>query len=268
MRRTLCGLAIVATAGTGASPTRAVGSPFPPFAVVELFTSEGCSSCPPAEQIFSDLLAGAEARRQPVYGLAFHVDYFDDQGWKDPFSSAASTDRQNAYQPFTRTGEVYTPQMIVNGTEELVGAERSRAGRDVDAALASPARAGVELHVVPATPSRERGSAPAGAVTVSYSVTGAPGRAVLDLALVESGVTSRVSAGENAGRTLRHDNIVRAFVTVSLGRRPTGAATLVMPAGVVAGQASIIAFVQDPSSMAILGAARTGVPDTVRPATE
>jgi len=268
VRRLLCALAIAAMAGAGASSARAVGSPFPPFAVVELFTSEGCSSCPRAERIFSDLLAGAEARRQPVYGLAFHVDYFDDQGWKDPFSSAASTERQDAYQPFTRTGEVYTPQMIVNGTEELVGAERSRAGREVDAALANPARAGVELHVVPSAPPRDRGPGGAAAVTVSYSVTGAPGRAILDLALVESGVTSRVSAGENAGRTLRHDNVVRAFVTVSLGRRPTGAATLVIPAGVVAGQASIIGFVQDPSSMAILGAARTGLPEIVRPLTE
>ena len=261
MGRLLSGLAIFAVAYAHSVPTRAVDGPFPPFAVVELFTSEACSSCPPAERIFSELVARAAARQQPVYGLAFHVDYFNGLGWTDPFSSADSTARQNAYQRFTRTGEVYTPQLIVNGTHELVGAERSRAGTEVDAALARPATAGIEIEldaVATALLRQGESAGPAG-VTVSYSVVGAPRRAVLNLALVESGLTSHVSSGENSGRTLTHDNVVRAFVTVPLRSRPTGTATLVIPAGVVAGHASIIGFVQDPSSMAILGAAASAL---------
>ena len=261
MGRLLSGLAIFAVAYAHSAPAPAVDRPFPPFAVVELFTSEGCSSCPPAERVFSELEARAAARQQPVYCLAFHVDYFNGLGWTDPFSSADSTDRQNAYQRFTRTGEVYTPQLIVNGTHELVGAERSRAGSEVDAALARPARAGLELGLdnVAAAALREGESAGPATVTVSYSVVGAPSRAVLNLALVQSGLTSHVSSGENSGRTLTHDHVVRAFVTVPLRSRPSGTATLDVPAGVVAAHASIIGFVQDPSSMAILGAAASAL---------
>jgi len=254
MGRLLSGLAIFAVAYAQSAPAPAVNRPFPPFAVVELFTSEGCSSCPPAERVFSELVARAAARQQPVYGLAFHVDYFNGLGWKDPFSSADSTDRQNAYQHVTRTGEIYTPQLIVNGTHELVGAERSRAGIEVDAALARPARTGLGLAFA-AAPLRDGKSGGPAVVTVTYSVAGAPRGAVLHLALVERGLTSHVSSGENSGQTLSHDNVVRAFVTVSPRNRPTGTATLSIPAGVVAAQASIVGFVQDPSSMAILGAA-------------
>lgn len=198
-----------------------------PFAVVELFTSEGCSSCPPADAVLNEL-----ARQPHVFALAFHVDYWNYLGWPDPFSNAKYTDRQRTY-----SRDIYTPQMIVNGTEIFVGSDRSRAQRVIAAALKR--RAAVNLHLT------WRNGA------VDYEVTGASPEDVLQLALVESGLVQKVPRGENAGRTLRHDNVVRAFVSVSLDKNATGSAKLPAPTG---NNSAIIGFVQQPASKAVLAA--------------
>jgi len=89
--------------------------------VVELFTSQSCSSCPPA-----DALLGELARRGDVVALGFHISYWDGLGWKDPFSSRSSTDRQRAYARLFGLGQVYTPQMVVDGAREMVGSDRDQ----------------------------------------------------------------------------------------------------------------------------------------------
>src|SRR3954471_21757782 len=86
--------------------------------VLELFTSQGCSSCPPAEAYIGEL-----SRRKDVLALAFHVDYWDDLGWKDPFSLAMSTERQQMYSAARRRASVYTPQVVIDGTEDFVGTD-------------------------------------------------------------------------------------------------------------------------------------------------
>ena len=202
-----------------------------PFAVVELFTSEGCSSCPPADTLLNEL-----ARQPQVFALAFHVDYWNYLGWADPFSQAQFTDRQRAYGR-----ETYTPQMIVNGTEVFVGSDRTKAKRAIEAALKRPTV--VELKL------RWDNQA------IAYEVTGAPKDVVLHLALLESGITQKVSRGENAGRTLRHDNVVRVFETVRLDQRLTGAISLKLPANLKGENVSVIGFVQAAGSSTILGTA-------------
>src|SRR5579862_9988408 len=92
-------------------------------AVVELFTSEGCSSCPPAEAYVGEL-----ARQKDVLALAFHVDYWDDLGWKDPFSLKMSTERQYTYSRVLGHSSVYTPQVVIDGKDEFVGTDRRRIG--------------------------------------------------------------------------------------------------------------------------------------------
>src|SRR5271168_3386935 len=87
--------------------------------VVELFTSQGCSSCPPADALLGDM-----ARRDDVIALGFHISYWDGLAWKDPFSSQSSTDRQRAYSRLFHLGQVYTPQMVVDGAREMVGSDR------------------------------------------------------------------------------------------------------------------------------------------------
>ena len=161
--------------------------------LVELFTSEGCSSCPPADAVLARL-----HREQPVPGvqlivLSEHVDYWNSLGWKDPFSAALFSDRQGQY-----SGHIYTPQAVVDGRADVLGSDERAIVRAV-------AAAGREPHGtlrLTATPSGVR-----------IAVTGLSGHsdAEVMVAVVEDGLVSRVERGENAGRTLAHTAVVRAL---------------------------------------------------------
>src|SRR5579872_5297720 len=95
--------------------------------VIELFTSQGCSSCPAADKNLAELIEEAEKKGLPVYGLSFHVDYWNYIGWKDPYSRSEYTARQREYSSFLNSETVYTPQMIVNGEVEFVGSDKKAA---------------------------------------------------------------------------------------------------------------------------------------------
>lgn len=219
-------------------------------AVVELFTSEGCSSCPPADAVLADL----STSDRPVYVLAFHVDYWDDLGWPDRFASHENTLRQRAYARAFGTSGVYTPQMIVGGTEQFTGSDRDRAAGAVARALSHPAE--VQLVLRPRASGRD-------AVTVDFDAPDAPSGAVLNIAVVEHSASTSVRAGENAGKTLHHTNVVRAFLSTPF-RAPSGSALLHVPSSLPRDGAELIAYVQQPSSdrggMPILGAARGQLP--------
>lgn len=233
----------VAPAETTASPA-ALRAPSPeaaPIAVIELFTSEGCSSCPPADRLLLDLAARDDAR---LFPLAFHVDYWNRLGWADPFSDATFSERQRAYARAFGSGRVYTPQMVVNGEEEFIGSRRVEAERIIQNALDAPALATIDL-------STEVEDA---SVRIEYDVSDAPSEAVLHLALVQRQVEQAVPRGENAGRTLRHANVVRAFATMPAG---FGSQTLVLPPDLDTDNATIVAYVQTPGMTRILGASRT-----------
>ena len=217
----------------------------PGVAVVELFTSEGCSSCPPADAVLAE----------PVYALGFHVDYWDSLGWPDRFASADYTERQRAYgQAFGESG-IYTPQMIVDGREQFVGSDRERAAASIARALRRPAPARVSLRV--------RSSGP-NALGVDYQVTGAPAGARLNVAVVERAASVVVKAGENAGRTLHHSDLARAFSVETL-TVPSGTATLNLPPDLPREESDVIAYVQGAPAggaegMAVLGASRASLP--------
>jgi hypothetical protein len=222
-----------------------------PIAVVELFTSDGCSSCPPADEALEALADAGDAR---IYPLAFHVDYWDELGWKDRFASPAFTMRQQAYAHVLGVRGLYTPQMIVNGAEELIGSDRARAQVTLSHALERAATLRVSIH------SRDAG--PRGAL-VDYEVSEAPPGAVLNVAVVERRVTTSVRAGENAGKTLRHTNVVRGLVTVPL-TGPRGTVLVPIPSSLSRAGAELTAYVQRdaaPSAggrgLAVLGASRT-----------
>jgi hypothetical protein len=119
---------------------RAAQPPPPVPVVVELFTSEGCASCPPADSVLEKLIASQPVAGARIIGLGEHVDYWDRLGWKDRFSSAAVTSRQRQYQARFRTESIYTPQMIVDGRAEFVGGDDSAARRAVERALAPAQR--------------------------------------------------------------------------------------------------------------------------------
>jgi len=166
--------------------------------VVELFTSQGCSSCPPA-----DALLGELAKRDDVLALAFHVDYWDRLGWKDPFSSPMATARQRAYARFLGLRTVYTPQVVVDGRDEMVGSDRRAVARAIAAARAAQ---GIDVSLA-----REAGEL----VVRVGSVEGA-GRTSVQLVAYAPGHVTRVTAGENGGRNLANVNIVRSVETLGL----------------------------------------------------
>ena len=230
--------------------------------VVELFTSEGCSSCPPADALLAELDA-----RQPVDGAQIiaieeHVDYWNHLGWADPFSSSEWTDRQQDYGAALRS-EQYTPQMIVGGQYELVGGRSDSAVRAI-----AQARQLANVHV---TIERKAGKDPAEPV-FALSVTApaepsAKDAAEIWLAATEGGLASQVSRGENAGRTLRHAPVLRAlhFVGTLHGERAAAPFQREVPVKLRPEwnrqNLSVIVFVQEKKSRHILGAAAEKVSD-------
>jgi hypothetical protein len=222
------------------------------FAVVELFTSQGCESCPPAEEVLTEIEREARTRGEPVFALGFHVDYWDYLGWPDRFGHAAYSARQQAYARAFDTGQLYTPQMIVNGTVEFVGSDSRRAAAAITSALTAPASAPLALSV------EDAAAGDGHRVVVEYQAERRPERAVLNVAIVERGLVSDIAKGENAGRTLRQDNVVRAFTSIGLDAE-RGRVELEVPPDLDPRQASVIGYVQNDGDKAIVGAAAIDV---------
>ena len=206
------------------------------MAVVELFTSEGCSSCPAAEAVLARL---ASVYPDKVYLLEFHVDYWNRLGWNDPFSSAAYTDRQQKYNRAPGADGVYTPQAVINGSNHFVGSNEAGIRKTVETSLKSASSA----------------------ITISDKLTGKlvsikydceiQNEAVLNIALVQRDAHTFVKAGENKGRTLAHTQVVRDFITVPA--KP-GSTTLHLPDGGDAKDFSLIAYLQNKKTYAVTGA--------------
>ena len=166
-------------------------------AVVELFTSEGCSSCPSADALLAKLDG---EKRKNVYVLSFHVDYWDRLGWKDSYSNPQWTARQRAYVDHLHLESAYTPQAVVNGQEEFVGSDKLRLYTSVDNALHNSAATALQLTSV----------LQGNKLSVSYA-TSQKSNANINIALVQTEATSQVKSGENSGRSLHHINVVRDF---------------------------------------------------------
>jgi hypothetical protein len=165
--------------------------------MVELFTSEGCSSCPPADKLLAEL-----ASRPDVLTLSFHVDYWDRLGWKDPYSSHEATERQNRYATLLHLTSVYTPQIIVDGKWQAVGSDRA----DVEHALDLARRSYKEI---PVTLALDHGRA-----HVNVSAVDVAAGSVLLIGFDRRHVTA-VKRGENSGRTLAHVDVVRGVEEIA-----------------------------------------------------
>lgn len=223
--------------------------------VVELFTSEGCASCPPAEA----LLARME-RMQPVAGariiaLEEHVDYWNQLGWTDPFSAPQFHARQNEYALAAHVENIYTPQMIVNGQVGFEGDDANRAYEEIGKAAQPP----VTVVDLSAAPNAHDGELIDLTVRISNPKTAKLHDANLYLAVTESNIAVRASGGENAGRTLRHSEVVRSFNAI--GRiDPKGASagqvvsTLRLPHEWRRENLHAVVFVQEKQTFRITGA--------------
>jgi hypothetical protein len=216
--------------------------------LVELFTSEGCSTCPPADKLLAKLDELQPVNGVMVIALEEHVDYWDHQGWRDPFSSADFTARQQRYAGLLHIESPYTPEMVIDGRSEFVGNDSQRALRELSSAAGSPK---TPVHIVVKDKSADRIS-----IAVNVDATKASGDVLL--AIAETGLASDVARGENAGRNLKHSAVVRKLSTI--GKLKPGEPLSAEPVVKLAKQwkpenLRAVVFVEDGASRKVLGAA-------------
>lgn len=245
-------VALLASAAVaGPSPgtdARAAETPSRIPVLVELFTSEGCSSCPPADALLARLSAEQPIPGAEVIALGLHVDYWDRLGWKDPFSSPLFSARQRSHAARFRSSRIYTPQLVVDGEVELVGSDERRAR----GAIAEAARR-TKPPVAISAGSRRGGRL---AVTIRLeSLPASARRASLLVALVDDARTTEVPRGENAGRTLSHAAVARSLTEV--GRlRPGAPFTWEGDLPDASGAGSVVAFVEETESGRVVAVGR------------
>lgn len=213
------------------------------ISVLELFTSEGCSSCPPADELMGKIQS---EYNDQVYVLSYHVDYWDHQGWKDIYSNADYTKRQYRYAGLFRSASVYTPQVVVNGKAEYIASRETIVRNAIKEALSKPAPAQLEL-----TPTLVDNK-----LEVNYTVSGAFKNSHLLLAIVQKSAQSEVKRGENAHRVLSQFQIVHHLNATALTGDGKGTVILPVPTAFNTTDFEIIGFVQDINTGAVLGAAR------------
>jgi hypothetical protein len=228
--------------------------------MVELFTSEGCSSCPPADVLLLQL-----EDRQPVAGaeiiaLSEHVDYWNRLGWTDPYSSALFSQRQSEYAKAFGLDDIYTPQMVVDGTAQLVGNNPKKALEVITKAVNTPK---ARVTIVPSVNTQAKEAA----VTISVEKLPqlkAGDKAEVMLAVTESHLHSSVLRGENSGRKLAHTAVVRKLKSIgkmdSSNQRFSATQTVTMEKGWKPENIKVVAFVQERGSRRILGAASVKLP--------
>ncbi|MFK7960937.1 MAG: DUF1223 domain-containing protein [Phycisphaerales bacterium] len=231
----------------------------PGTAVAELYTSEGCSSCPPADAVLADLLESPRVADGSLILLSFHVDYWDRLGWPDRFAAPAFTRRQREANRLIGEDRLYTPQLIVGGTDGFVGSDRPRADRAI-AAIAAPVAPGDGANAErredadgsgqPALRARRAPATAAKRVAVEVQTIGIPASDTIFAFLVQPEAASDVTRGENAGRTLEHHRIVRAMASRQAAEREGAGEgfriTLKAPAGVDPDACAIVALAQSP----------------------
>lgn len=213
------------------------------FAVVELFTSEGCSSCPPADELMAKLQA--ETKGQNIYFLAYHVDYWDRLGWKDHFSSNEFTVRQQQYQDWLSLYVMYTPQFIINGTTEFAGYNETSLYKKVSDALAMKQTANLELTATSDTDS----------LYVDFKTNLIQKNTSLFIATVQKNATSKVERGENKGNTLHHVQIVKQLQGFIMTENK-GNIILEKPVGFNSKDWELIGFIQNTSTGKISATAK------------
>lgn len=210
--------------------------------VMELFTSQGCSSCPPA-----DKLVGSYSSEPNILTLSFHVDYWDRLGWKDAFSSKAFSDRQYKYASAFKT-DVYTPQVIINGEAAMVGSDESKINAAIEKILDEKPASFLTI----ITTKVDKGK-----VDVLFNVKGNTPNDIVDMAVVEEKTETRIGAGENMGAKLTDHNVVRNFETIDSAREGENHTEINLPKGIDIKNLTIIAYLQQRDSNKITAAAKS-----------
>jgi hypothetical protein len=239
LRRIAAGIAMALVAAS-APAQRAV--------LVELFTSEGCSSCPPADALLRQVNGTQTSGGQWIVGISEHVTYWNSLGWSDPFSSSLYTERQNDYSQRFHLEGVYTPQMVINGAEQIVGSDRAGLARAVQTEEAQ--RPQMSLRILSMSVAQNT-------LTVNFSTSGDLPAQGADLiaVLADDSDRSSVQRGENSGRTLAHVAVARSISRVArvhaAGERTV---QIQIPSSIQATQGHhLILFAQTPGNGRVLG---------------
>jgi hypothetical protein len=213
--------------------------------IVELFTSQGCSSCPSADKLLHKIIDKAENENLPILGLSFHVDYWNRLGWKDVFSNKLFTDRQYEYARSFQSSSVYTPQMVVNGNQEFVGSNESKAWETIQTALKTSSL--IEINISNLSKTKNQ-------ISFEYSANKSSDQFLVNAALVERNLSVDIKRGENGGRTLDHDNVVKEFQVAQLEK--TGAFKMELSSISKINSSAVILYVQDAKTLEIVGATK------------
>lgn len=215
--------------------------------IVELFTSEGCSSCPPADALLSRYIKTSPVSGVQVIALGEHVDYWNHGGWADPFSTASFSARQSDYSSAFHLDSVYTPQIIVDGKAQLVGSDDDAARLAINRAARLPKAQVSVTEPKPGRLSVQIGHLPASAQNDPADVY---------LAVTEDGLSSSVGGGENAGRHLSHSAVVRQLTAIGMVTGSTFSATpsVTVKSGWRRGHLHAVIFAQERTSRRIVGA--------------
>ena len=199
-------------------------------AVLELFTSQGCSSCPSA-----DRLLDIYSNKENVIALSFHVDYWNRLGWKDPYSSSEYTQRQYKYAS-SLNSSVYTPQLVINGENEMVGSDAKRIDNTLKKVWPQDSNSDISI---------ENATMENGKATISYTVSGNADNFLLNIALVEKKTVTAIRSGENGGVTLNGTNVVRNFKTVSKPGDGKNTYVIDVPQGIDLKNMSVVLYLQE-----------------------
>ena len=218
-------------------------------AVVELFTSQGDINSPPADQLLREIIADASKNNKPVYCISMHVDFWNRFGWKDPFSSIMYTRRLTNYTSLLKEKETYTPYVIVNGTKSVAGTDRKKVLATIESELHQPATVFPDFTYTIFDDTLE----------VSYdshlkSIAGKSGNNnYLNVTIVEKGLSTKVTKGDNEGKTLLNDNVSRLFFSTEL-KSSKGLLKVALKGIKPGDNKSIILFIQNKSTRKVLGA--------------
>ena len=205
------------------------------FALIELFTSEGCSSCPPADEALGEIQKKYNDKN--VLVLSYHVDYWNKLGWKDIFSDVFFTQRQEYYSNIFRLKNIYTPQVVVNGKKEFLGSDKSKLISSIEEQLDERSAVSIKINVVQNTE---------GKIDVHYSAEGTDAKKEQAiLVLIQKMATNEIKKGENKGRTLHHINIVRNIFYLPLKEKNT---SFTLPASFSKEDFFVAGFIQEKRS--------------------
>jgi hypothetical protein len=224
-----------------------------PFALMEMFSSEGCMNCPAAYPVVDEVVKQYSKNGQNVILLDYHVDYWNRGGWTDPYSNHAYTNRQMNYARVMQNSGLYTPQMIVNGKSEFVASDPVQEQTALGKALSTQPEYLLKLNMTP--------GASKDSLILHYSVSPVPLGSTIFVALVQDKATTDVKGGENKGKTLTHYSVVRALTSRTVqGDEGDVAVPIIKPRGNDNAHFSVVAFIQQPD-MQVLSASKQDIAD-------